>query len=142
MTALTENERSILRRKVAEGLAKLSVSVAPEKPVVLPHFNQDYLVGQVVDGLHQLGRSADVTPALMEREERWMTAELRSAGVTFFPYALPPDPYAAALAPRRASDGSTKRASPRSCRKEVILDANGIPDPYARALATMKEEQR
>lgn len=56
----------------------------------------------------------------------------------------PPDPYAAGLAKLRASDAqaaAAKTYQPTQRPTEMHLDANGIPDPYASALAAMKENR-
>lgn len=135
MKVLASHERSLLRRKVTDGLGKLGVDAT--KPVMLSACNREYLTLQIVDGLHALGRSAEVTPATLEREARWMTDELRDAGVTFAPYPLPiPDPYGWALAELR---GEPSPHPPCGCTE---VTGYTPPDPYARHLSKMKKEHR
>lgn len=135
MRVLPSHERSLLRRKVIEGLRKLGVSCTT--PVMLSSDSRDYLASQIVDGLHGLGRSAEVTPATLEHEARWMTHELRDAGVTFAPYPLPiPDPYLSALAELRGE------CSPHATCVCTEVTGYTPPDPYAQHLSKMKKEHR
>lgn len=135
MRVLASDERSLLRHKVIDGLRKLGVDGTT--PVLLAAGSRDYLASQIVDALHALGRSAEVTPATLEREARWMTDELRDAGVTFAPYPLPiPDPYRWALAELR---GEPSLHTPCGCTEVTRYTP---PDPYARHLSKMKKEHR
>lgn len=135
MRVLANHERSLLRSKVTGGLSKLGVDGT--RPIVLSAGNRDYLTSQIVDGLHALGRSAEITPATLEREARWMTDELRDAGVTFAPDPLPvPDPYAWALAALR---GEHSPHTPCNCAE---VSGYTPPDPYAQHLFKLKKEHR
>jgi len=135
MRVLTSNERSFLRRKVVDGLNKLGVNAT--QPVVLSACDRGYLALQIVDGLHALGRSAEITPERYEREGRWMSDELREAGITFAPPPLPvPDPYGWALAALRGDVGK----APCGC---VTVEVTGYtpPDPYKAAIEQMREDR-
>ena len=132
MRTLASHERSLLRSKVTAGLSKLGVDST--RPVLLSAGNRDYLALQIVDGLHALGRSAEITPATLEREALWMTDELRDAGVTFAPDPLPiPDPYGWALR------GEHSPHTPCGCAE---VSGYTPPDPYAQHLFKLKKEHR
>jgi hypothetical protein len=87
-------------------------------------------------------RKCDPRYAEKRAAKRLKAASFRTA--VPHPYAAP-DPYKTQLDAQRARDAKAAAAktfqpAPRSTTQ--VLDANGIPDPYAAALEQMRSENR